>query len=167
MTTSTRYHSVKARSRRAILTLALPLLAAMPALAAGDVPGSKDHPLVSRFAGATITAYEHKDFDEVFLPDRPVKDADKAEGLHLEGKITWVWYTIGAGKSALEVERNYQDALQKAGFQTLFRCAKDECGDDFQSLVINSGKVLPRGKGDAAFGGSHRTILAKAASAAG
>ncbi|TWB10485.1 uncharacterized protein DUF4892 [Nitrospirillum amazonense] len=161
MTISSRYHSIKARNYQAVLAVALPLLAATPVLAAGDVPGSKDHPLVSRFAGATITAYEHKDFDEAFLPDRPVKDADKAEGLHLEGKITRVWYTIGAGKSALEVERNYQDALRKAGFQTLFRCAKDECGDDFQSLVINSGKVLPPGKGDAAFGGAHRTILAK------
>ncbi|MEA1673477.1 OmpA family protein [Nitrospirillum sp. BR 11163] len=141
--------------------VALPLLAATPALAAGDVPGSKDHPLVSRFAGATITAYEHKDFDEAFLPDRPVKDEDKAEGLHLEGKVTRVWYTIAAGKSTLEVERNYQDALQKAGFQMMFRCAKEECGDDFQRLVINSGKVLTPGKGSAAFGGAHRTILAK------
>ncbi|ASG24978.1 OmpA family protein [Nitrospirillum viridazoti] len=161
MTIFSRYHSIKARNYQAVLTVALPLLAATPVLAAGDVPGSKDHPLVSRFAGATITAYEHKDFDEAFLPDRPVKDEDKAEGLHLEGKVTRVWYTIATGKSTLEVERNYQDALQKAGFQMVFRCAKEECGDDFQRLVINSGKVLTPGKGNAAFGGAHRTILAK------
>ena len=65
-------------------------------------------------------------------------------GLTLEGKLTRIAYRIDGKKSALEVYRNYQGALQAGGFKTLFECKGDEqCGGDFQSFVLNSGKVSP------------------------
>ena len=36
-----------------------------------DVPNSKDSPIVSRFAGSTIVAYQQVDYDEVALPMGP------------------------------------------------------------------------------------------------
>ncbi|WP_322064923.1 OmpA family protein [Burkholderia ubonensis] len=151
---------VARRGRNALFAAALLSLSSL-ASAAGDEPGSKDHPLVTRFAGATITAYSQTPFDEAFLPNQPINDEKTAKGLNLEGKVTRISYSIGAGRSTLEVERNYLDALQKGGFQILFRCTAEQCGGDLQSLVINSGRMRQAGGGDANFGGKHRTILAK------
>ncbi|MGZ2748715.1 DUF4892 domain-containing protein [Burkholderia stagnalis] len=141
------------------------------AFAAGDAPGAKDHPLLTRFAGATINAYSQTAFDEAFLPNQPIDDRKAAKGLSLEGKITRVSYTIGGGKSTLEVERNYLDALQKGGFQILFRCTQEQCGMtgglEFQSVVISSNRVAQSGVGQAQFGDKHRTILAKLPRASG
>lgn len=141
------------------------LLASTLAFSAGDVPGSKDHPLLTRFSGATINDYSQKAFDEATLPNQPVDDDTKAKGLDLEGKVTRISYTISGDKSTLEVERNYLDALQKGGFQIVFRCAKEQCGksggSDFQGFVVNSHKVRLPGAGQASFGGAHRSILAK------
>jgi len=50
---------------------------------------------------------------------------------HLEGKFTRIHYLISSGRSTLEVMRNYQDALQRAGFQTLFTCALAQCGTGY------------------------------------
>jgi outer membrane protein OmpA-like peptidoglycan-associated protein len=132
---------------------------------ASDVPGSKDHPLLSRFAGASINDYSHSDFDEAVLPNQPIDEQSTAKGLKLEGKITRIGYTIADGKSTLEVERNYLEALQKGGFQILFHCTKEQCGRSgaFQDFVANSGKVMLPGGAAASFGGSHRSILAKLA----
>ncbi|WP_244122297.1 DUF4892 domain-containing protein [Burkholderia latens] len=155
------------RASSAAVLLSLSTLA----FAAGDVPGSKDHPLLTRFAGATINAYSQTAFDEAFLPNQPVDDAKAAKGLTLEGKVTRVAYTIGGNKSTLEVERNYLDALQKGGFQILFRCTQDQCGQgnglEFQRFVIISDKMRKSGGGDAYFGDKHRTILAKLPRASG
>src|SRR5262249_4867939 len=95
--------------------------------------------------------------------NQPIDDKATAKGLTLEGKITRISYSIGNGKSTLEVERNYLEALQKGGFQVQFRCAEEKCGSSaFQDFVANSGKVMPAGA-PAAFGRAHRSILAKLA----
>ncbi|WP_431823467.1 DUF4892 domain-containing protein [Burkholderia sp. F1] len=151
---------VARRGRNALFAAALLSLSSL-ASAAGDEPGSKDHPLLTRFAGATIDAYSQTPFDEAFLPNQPVDDVKTAKGLNLEGKVTRISYTIRDGRSTLEVERNYLDALQKGGFQILFRCTAEQCGGELQSVVINSGRMRQAGGGGASFGGKHRTILAK------
>jgi outer membrane protein OmpA-like peptidoglycan-associated protein len=148
------------RSLHALLGGALLTLSTLT-VAANDVPGAKDHPLLSRFAGATINDYSHSDFNEAILPSQPIDEQSTAKGLSLEGKVTRIGYTIADGKSTLEVERNYLEALQKGGFQILFRCAKEQCGRSFQDFVANSGKVILPGGAAASFGGSHRSILAK------
>lgn len=151
-------HIVKSACLAAI---AASLATSSPAWAE-DVKGSKDHPALTRFEGAEIRAYEHKDFDEAVMPDRPIPREAEAKGLELEGKLTRISYRIDGKKSALEVYRNYQGALQAGGFKTLFECKGDEqCGGDFQSFVINGGKVRQPGQGDATFGGKYYVVLAK------
>ena len=151
-------HIVKSACLAAI---AASLATSSPAWAE-DVKGSKDHPALTRFEGAEIRAYEHKDFDEAVMPDRPIPREAEAKGLELEGKLTRISYRIDGKKSALEVYRNYQGALQAGGFKTLFECKGDEqCGGDFQSFVINGGKVRQPGQGDATFGGKYYVVLAR------
>ena len=94
----------------------------------GDASGSKDHPLISRYPGSTISEYAQKEFDEYELPLSKVVDGKYAKTQHVEGKLTAIYYVTPEGRSALEIFRNYDSALKNAGFQTLFTCAKT-CGD--------------------------------------
>ncbi|MGI8725563.1 MAG: OmpA family protein [Methyloceanibacter sp.] len=45
-----------------------------------------------------------------------------------EGRITRIAYKTGHGPSILEVARNFETQLSKAGFDTLLSCTTDQCG---------------------------------------
>ncbi len=155
---------MKARTTKTALfaLLGAMLLSAAQPGHAEDVAGSKDHPLLTRFTGAEIRSYQQLDYDDAVMPDRPIAQESDAKTLTLEGKVTRISYRIDGTKSALEVYRNYQNALQTGDFKTLFECKNDEqCGGSFQSFVINSNKVRQPGAGDAAFGGKYYAVLAK------
>jgi flagellar motor protein MotB len=96
-----------------------------------DVPGSKDHPLISRYPGSYIYEYVHKEYDEFTLPlgtvSNSTRQAEKSQ--HLEGKVTRIRYQSPKERSTLEVFRNYVGALRAAGAETLFTCVKAECGN--------------------------------------
>jgi OOP family OmpA-OmpF porin len=112
-----------------------------------DVKGSKDHPMLSRYAGSKIVGYRVKTFDEDWLPaGRKKDDADPPfeKVLRLEGKITKIAYNFAPDRSSLEVMRNFKAALQAAGFSTVFACDKEECGD--------------RGFRDEMFGGNDKKV---------
>ena len=105
-----------------------------------DVEGSKDHPLISRYPGSYIAKYLTKEFDEFALPLGPVDEENKiTKNQPLEGKITRIVYVAPAGRSVVEVFRNYQDALKKAGFETLFTCGPQGCGSTVANAYANSG----------------------------
>jgi len=93
-----------------------------------DVRGSKDHPLISRYPGSSIKEYSQKEFDEFTLPLGKLKSGKFEKSQHLGGKVTRILYQAPAGRSVLEVFRNYEGALKQAGFETLFTCTKEECG---------------------------------------
>ena len=110
-----------------------------------DSPGSKDHPLVTRYAGSFIDGYQVRGFDEYTLPLGPaVKDAASqrvpSKKEILEGKITRILYRGPEGRSTLEIFRNYQAALESAGFETLFTCADKECGFLFHWIFYHERK---------------------------
>ncbi len=97
---------------------------------AEDLPGSADHPLVSRYPGSYISEYRVAAFDEFTLPLGRIKeDGVLAKSQHLEGKITYIVYEPPEQRSMLEIYRNYESALKGAGFQILFTCADAQgCG---------------------------------------
>jgi len=105
----------------------------LAAWAQKDIAGSKDHPLIARYPGSFIVEYDQKTFDEYELPvgkSVETKDGWKMTTQHIEGKITLLHYQYPEGRSHLEVYRNYQSALQKAGFEEVFKCVdRDGCGD--------------------------------------
>jgi outer membrane protein OmpA-like peptidoglycan-associated protein len=105
---------------------------------ADTVRNGKDHPLLSRFAGSRLVGYGFKEFDEVQLPaGKQVVQASKQtfeKTLTLTGRYTRLAYNFPKDRSAVEVMRNYEQALQKAGMVTLFSCVKQACGGDFGDL---------------------------------
>jgi len=134
------------RFKRATLTVVVAAalagtLAPAPARAA-DVPGSHDHPLVSRYAGSEIIGYDTRDFDEYGLLVRKVtksggKAANPEAAQRLEGRITRITYRVPPDRSTLEVFRNYQGAMAEAGFEVLFECADEACGGrSFNHAVV-------------------------------
>ena len=125
-------------------TIALLLCAALTSLAhAATMPtqdtvkGAKDHPLLSRFEGAKMVGYDVKEYDEVTLVAGKRVNNNFEKTIPLEGKYTRIAYDYPKERSALEVMRNYQAALEKAGLKVLYACAKDNCGKDFGAWFLD------------------------------
>lgn len=96
-----------------------------------DVPGATDHPLIKRFNGAWLAGQHVSNWDAAVLPGSAELDKDKRQfkaTLNLEGKVTRTLYIAPAGKAALEVWRNYEQALNAAGFKKRFACERN-CAD--------------------------------------
>ncbi|MBI5586165.1 MAG: DUF4892 domain-containing protein [Deltaproteobacteria bacterium] len=125
------------------------ILSARPCWPQGtDVSGSRDHPLISRYAGSTILGYDIRDFDAYpLLLGRQLSDPKTsapavAKRQTLEGKVTRILYASPEGRSTLEVLSNYQQSLTKAGFETLFTCAQQSCGERFNAVLYNLDRRL-------------------------
>ena len=120
------------RVRRFSVIASVLLLIAGIALS-GDVPKSADHPLIKRYEGSTIVRYSQKAFDEYMLPVGPVAgrglNATFPKALTLEGRVTRITYLAPEGRSPLEVVRNYEIELKKAGFTTLFAGTQAALGE--------------------------------------
>jgi OmpA-OmpF porin, OOP family len=134
------------------LTMTILLGAAVSALAqVSDVKGSKDHPLVSRYAGSVIIGYDFRKFDEFVIPlgvlkragDRPAAGGgsqpvfEPAKTQRVEGRVTRILYVGPPDRSPLEIVRNYELELKKNGFETLYTCAGTQCGEQDGVLAGN------------------------------
>jgi OOP family OmpA-OmpF porin len=100
---------------------------------AADLAGSKDHPLVRRFAGSEIVGYQVKRFDQYDLQtstfNRYNLESKKREfvkpPLKPEGRLTRIWYEAAGDTGSLEVFRNYINELTAKGFVILYDSKKD------------------------------------------
>lgn len=120
---------------------ALALCAGLAPLAYGQMPpqdtvkNGQDHPLLSRFEGAKMVGYETRNFDEIVLPAGRLGNvnarSDFVKKVPLEGRITRIAYNFPKEHTSLEVMRNYEQALAKAGLKTVFSCANKACGEGF------------------------------------
>ncbi|MBI3348156.1 MAG: OmpA family protein [Burkholderiales bacterium] len=117
---------------RALFPIALLAATAITAHAdsrGSDVPGAADHPLIKRFAGSWLAGQRVAEWDAAAVPAAPkFQKADNykfEELVELEGKVTQTLYIAPRGKAALEVWRNYQQALNAAGFKPRFVCERD------------------------------------------
>src|SRR3954463_2735676 len=115
---------------RPVLLLLAMSLGAMTNAAAQtrDVAGARDYPGIGRFGGSVITGYQVKDFDAARMQGAAFKDGQPADARRLEGRITRIAYRTNPGPSILEVSRNFEAQLAKAGFETLLACDVDACG---------------------------------------
>ena len=93
-----------------------------------DVAGSKDHPMVSRFDGAVIAKYIHRDYDEIDVPLKAI-EGQKLTNMTLSGRYTSIGYINPDNASIAAVFKSYSSALNKNGFEEIFNCnGKNECG---------------------------------------
>jgi OmpA-OmpF porin, OOP family len=102
-----------------------------------DAKGGKDHPLITRYAGSWLIAYGIKPFEEVDIPLS--YEAEKGsyklvKTQHLEGEITRIAYLAPLGRSVLEVQRNYEAALEGAGAQKILGCTKEACAEGIKGI---------------------------------
>jgi len=93
------------------------LLVANIAFAQEDVPGSKDHPLLTRMSNFYISDYEEKDFDHADFKN------PQGENIEVEGHKYHIEYDIKKEKKApseLQILRNYENAIKKIGGSTVY-----------------------------------------------
>lgn len=113
----------------------LSLISFIGIASAQDVKGSKDHPMFSRYEGSRIVGYKFKEFDEYEAAVGPAKgkywEVKWNDVKELEGAVTRMLYRAPKGRTSLEVFRNYQSEFEKNGFEVLYTCKKDECGEAF------------------------------------
>ncbi|MBI4910931.1 MAG: OmpA family protein [Acidobacteria bacterium] len=123
------------------------LLLSAFALNAQEPAGSKDHPLIRRYEGSQIKRYSMREFDEYTLPLGKTDGTRHNPSRVVEGRVVRIEYVSPPDRSLVEVSRNYEAALAKGGFQTLFRCRGDECGRVGSDRVLVTAK-LSRPEGD-------------------
>jgi len=90
-----------------------------------------EHPLVKKYPGSESMGGPPsvREFDEFELSVGPITKAGKpAKTQHLEGRIFSADYRNPANRSVLEIYKNYEQALTRAGFQSLYACNGPECG---------------------------------------
>ena len=143
--------------RRTALALAVCATVAAAQLPVATIPsadrkGSKDSPLLKRYEGSFIVAYERKSFGELTLPLSPLLQVEPEKRtqqnnrifepktkLALEGPYTRIAYLLPADRSPLEVLRNYQDEIKSKGGKILFECKGAECGGEPGSSSAGGG----------------------------
>lgn len=112
-------------------------------LQAADLPGAKDHPLLKRFGGAEIIAYDSKRFVEYDLQTSTFTNFDLAAKkrefvsppLHLEGSLTRLWYESQGDTSSVEMLRNYANELTAQGFDILYDSTKDAAATTWNNYL--------------------------------
>jgi OmpA-OmpF porin, OOP family len=143
--------------RKIVFVLALLIACLTAVFAQADLPGAKDHPLLTRMPGYYIESYDVKEFDSqvsAYLPD--------AEATW-EGKTTRISYHVKDGAtqaSMVQIARNYELALKKAGATKLYaegrvfggKIVKDGAtcyihveafneGSEYSVVIVEAGKM--------------------------
>ncbi len=130
--------------------LALPaLLAALliaapadPAAAQNDVAGSRDHPMLARYPDSHIAEYR-KGFDAV---EFRVREGGKERRQRVEGDTTVIRYFYNSPErqpSALQLIRNYQNAVKAIGGQVVYeRLPRDADGGETTLKAAAAGKEV-------------------------
>jgi outer membrane protein OmpA-like peptidoglycan-associated protein len=114
-------------SGRAVACLATVLAVSASSAAAEHT----DHALVSRYPDSKIEQKDVLDFSSYRLVVGLDTKAMQFTTEPLEGRVTRIAYANPAGRSTLEIFRNYREALQKAGAEILFTCETDACGPGY------------------------------------
>ncbi len=99
-----------------------------------DRLGGADHPLVSRYAGSTLYFYGDEHYGSAPMLVKARQDLKEEQ---LEGKVSNRLYWGPAGRSSLEIFRNYQAALRAAGFETVYQCETMQCDKDNTQAKIS------------------------------
>lgn len=123
------------------LTVLIPMSLAPNAQAQAPRPepqGSRDHPLVGRYEGSRIHAYQQVAYEEARVIIGPVTRRnllDNQNAVPASGRQTTIVYRTPGDRSSLEILRNFQQTLAGRGFEQLFECYRETCGDRIGSFL--------------------------------
>jgi outer membrane protein OmpA-like peptidoglycan-associated protein len=115
-----------------------------------DIAGAKDHPALKRYEGSFIVSARNKAFDEFALPLSPLEKTERTDrnnnrvfaprqAKDIEGALTRLVYVLPAGRTPVEVSRNYRDEITAAGGEVLFECKADACGGETRYGIESGG----------------------------
>ncbi|WP_342119073.1 OmpA family protein [Pseudoduganella sp. OTU4001] len=107
-----------------ILLVAISLQASAQPNFTKDIAGGSDHPLLRRYEGSMLYMYGGENMGPARIVDL---EGSKPALRAVEGKVANRFYWGPKGRSALEVHRNFQQALTAAGFKVLYACETDQC----------------------------------------
>jgi OOP family OmpA-OmpF porin len=115
-----------------IVVCLLTLQPAHAELTASEIPNGHDNPLISRYAGSILQNVADDSFVSIRVPagaGRLESDGKIAfqKSSTVEGHLQSYFYVGPQGRTALEIYRNYQGALQNAGATVLYQCEMAEC----------------------------------------
>jgi len=113
---------MKGKNLMALCVLCLYLLVANLIFAEQDVPGSKDHPLLTRMSNFYIQDYEVKEFDQMEFVD------NQGNETKVEGKRYYISHYINSGVQApsdVQILRNFINAIQKIGGTKIYEGTYD------------------------------------------
>lgn len=84
---------------------------------AGDIPGSHDPAFLKRYEGSSIIGYQSLPYDRYAIAELdPAKPPSGYRFATIEGQTTRIIYQTGTDHSPLELLRNYETAIEEAGF---------------------------------------------------
>lgn len=116
-------------SRPLLATISL-CITAVAILGSAQVPADEyAHPLFSAYPGSEVDYYRHLDYDNFELPKSAVAANNTFSSLTAQGAVTRHLYEIKQ-VSSLQVYQNYLQAAKSAGFNVVFSCELDACGDE-------------------------------------
>ncbi|WP_313443544.1 hypothetical protein [Brevundimonas sp.] len=129
-----------------------------------DVAGASDHADVPRVDGAVARAWRHVAVGDIRMPLAAINSRDDLETVprHVQGEIKHTDYVIRPARTPLEMDRHYEEALRRNGYQTLYACAGiSACGSRMGELILLSDKVAPIGLPDGLFNDHLRVRVAR------
>jgi OmpA-OmpF porin, OOP family len=130
--------------------LFLTFLLFLPAPASAvDLPGSKDNPLLRRFMGSEIVAFQAKRYDEFELQTSTFYRYNFATKkrefykppLRPAGRLTRIWYEAAGDTGSLEVYRNYLNELVAKGFVLLYDSKRDPAAVKWTNFLAPFGSM--------------------------
>lgn len=119
------------------------LALALPAQAAEDLGGAKDHPLLSRYPASHITEYQ-QNYNAVEFATGTQDGVPQRQAV--EGQATQILYFHDSAESQpspLQLIRNYQNAIKLIGGEVLYeRLPSDGDGGETTLKVTSAGKDI-------------------------
>lgn len=114
-----------------------------------EMKGAKDHPLISRYKGAVLVSAVDESYAAVRVPIGPGRRAASGglefdQAIATEGRLHSYYYVAPQTSTSLEVFRNYQNALQQAGFQVAYTCEADACERELRPERLRADLLAPR-----------------------
>ena len=148
--------------RRARRPLSAAMLGALCAVAAAaqDYPGTSDSNVVSRYQGSRLLNQKLDGFTRVQWPSAYPATHDSHPVMTLEGRRERRVYLAPAGRSGIEVQRNYEQALAGAGGVKVLSCENVAPCDDTVYVLLHA-YITEVGTGDDMTGLAHDALLGR------